>query len=190
MTQEEVWALVLNNEKLLKREIGRYVPRRLNGKENPDFDVAYSDVVIARAHDIMATFKPELGNLPITHLCANARWYAYKWVHRRCYKAVPEPASEMLSTMDPAASNGELHEIQLHVAQILEEIRQVDATAAKILEWHLLKGYTLDEIADHFDPPISRKECRQLYEEAVALAQGLGAYKRISRWLELLLEES
>lgn len=181
MTQQEVWDLVAQNERLLRRESRRYLPASRYG----ELDELYSDVVIMRAHSIMATYRPEFGVLPITHLCANVRWYAYKWVHRRCYKYVPPPVDTSRGKHDEGYDSD--HEIKARVSLILDSLPE---DAANILKWHIIQECTFGEIAAHFDPPITRAQVKSMYRDALELARQLNMFSTITGWLEGVRKEA
>jgi len=166
MTSDEVWALVLEHERLLKRTVRAALPSH----RRHELEEAYSDVVLARAHAIMGTFLAERNVLPITHLCANVRWYAAKWVHRRCYKYIPPPVDVTLHEKhdggDAVQSADVLAEVSLLLEALPEEARQ-------LLEWYVMKGFTLGEIAKHFDPPMTKAQVKTRYREALELAKEL-----------------
>lgn len=172
----EVWDLVLNNERLLRRECLRYLPR--NRKD--EADEMYSDVVIARAHSIMATFI-DGGVKPITHLCANVRWYAYKWSHGRCYKYVPPPVDVTLHDSGYVNNHESVAEVKLILSSLPEE-------AADLLRWHVMMGLTFDEIARHVGE--TKAQVKTRFREAVQMAKELGVYSRMSKWGEAVLDDS
>jgi|SRR6185437_2347086 len=166
MTQDEVWQLIAQNERLLKREIRR----RLPAERRDELDEMYSDVVISRAHAIMETYDPSRNVLPITHLCANIRWYAHKWVHRRCYKYVPPPVD---LTEHDSGDDGATVKTAETIAEVSLVLDSLPKEAANILRWHLLQNCTLREIADHYDPPLTIGQMKTRYQEALELAREL-----------------
>lgn len=183
MTSEEVWAMLLEHERLLRRTVRAALPRH----RRDELDEAYSDVVLNRAHDIMATFDVARGVLPITHLCANVRWYAAKWVHRRCYKYIPPPVDlslhERHDSGDSVRSADVLAEVDLILGALPEDARL-------LLEWYVMKGFTLGEIAKHFDPPMTKAQVKTRYREALELARELvGADLKVSRTVTELIKE-
>lgn len=182
MTEAEVWSLVLDNESLLRREVRRYVPAHRR-RDRDYFDDLYSTVVLTRAHAIMRTYRSEAGVLPITHLCANVRWYAYERVLGRKYKKVPEPVDMSSGGHDSSVSDDVMH----NGAQVKEFLAQLPEDAASLLEWHLVKGYTFEEIAVYMD--LTRAQAKTRYQEALELARGTGVYRRMTRWLEALLDD-
>jgi DNA-directed RNA polymerase specialized sigma24 family protein len=182
MTEAEVWSLVMDNEALLRREVRRYVPGHRR-RDRDYFDDLYSTVVLTRAHAIMRTYRSEAGVLPITHLCANVRWYAYERVLGRKYKRVPEPVDMTDGQHDSATTDCAMHTN----AQVKELLTQLPQAAADLLEWHLVKGYTFDEIAVYMN--ITRAQAKTQYQEALELARGTGVYRRMTRWLEALLDD-
>lgn len=170
MTQQEVWDLVAQNERLLKREIRRYLPKGRDREER--LEEVYSECVLARAHAIMATYNGSV--LPITHLVASVRWYAYKLLGPKKYwhyKPVPDSASpEKLRALDRGARCAS--EAQAEAATMLEAMRSSGfGDEADVLRWVLMSGLTHAEIASHLG--ITRAAARQRYEQALRLARSL-----------------
>ena len=162
MTQQEVWELVLRYEGTLRQEIRRFLPRH----RRDEIDEMYSDVVVARCHQIMARYDPvRFPVKPITHLVANCRWYAYKWASGRHYKGGRHGPSVSLQEQHVGSYVGP-HEVQARVGMILESLPE---DAARLLEWSLMKGYTVGEIAEHLG--CTTREARAACDEALALAR-------------------
>lgn len=134
----------------------------------------YSDVVISRANAIMKTYDSTRGVLPITHLCANIRWYAYKWVHRRCYKYVPPPVDMVDHDKGDDGSSIKTAEVNAEVDLLLGTLPE---EAASLLKWHLLQGCTFQEIGEHFEPPLTKAQVKTRYQEALQLARLLIGHK-------------
>lgn len=173
MTSEEVWALVVKNERVLKRELRRFLPR----SRWDELDEMYSECVLLRAHAIMRTFDPSRGVQPVTHLAANSRWYAFKWASGKHYKKRPEPTD--IDNV-PHASYVGTHEESTEVRSILSKLPD---DAAQILEWCVLKGYTFREVAAHLE--VSVDAVREQYHEAITLARYNGVYAFVEQHVTL-----
>ncbi len=183
MTSEEIWSLVLANERLLKRTCAAALPKH---RRNELEDI-YSDVVLARVHDIMATFDVTRGVLPITHLCANVRWYAAKWVHRRCYRYIPPPVDLALHERHDSGESVRSADVLAEVSLLLDSLPE---EARNLLEWYVMKGFTLGEIANHYDPPMTKAQVKTRYREAMELARDTIGREAISSGvLNKLLDE-
>jgi RNA polymerase sigma factor (sigma-70 family) len=140
---KSVWDLVIQNERLIRREVRKFLPRDRAG----EFDELYSDVVYGRCVDVMRTYREGRGAKPITHLCVNLRWYAYKWVNRRRSTEFRDSLfdhgdkrNHAIATFSEDASIGiEVHSV---LATLPEDM-------ANLLEWSIVKEYSVKEIADH-----------------------------------------
>jgi DNA-directed RNA polymerase specialized sigma24 family protein len=162
VTQEEVWRLVLDYEPVLRREIRRFLPFH----RRDELDEMYSDVVVARAHAIMARYAPERFPVkPITHLIANCKWYAYKWASGKHYKGGRHGPAASLQESQVGSYEGD-HEVTTRVGLILAALPE---EAARLLEWSVMKGYTVGEIAEHLG--VTTRETRLACDEALALAR-------------------
>jgi DNA-directed RNA polymerase specialized sigma24 family protein len=189
MTQAEVWELVIANQRLLRREIRKFLPRERQG----ELDEMYSDVVLARAQRIMELYKPDhqaAGTSktarPLTYLIANCRWYAYKWVHgrngswqepspvkrARSLSPIPETSGigdsdrEALRAFEPSYLQN--YDTPLRVQSILG---QLPVEAADLLRWHVMSGFTFKEIGDHLG--IGARRVSIDFTRAFALAREL-----------------
>lgn len=171
MTQAEVWELVVSNRPILRREIRRFLPR----ERADELDEMYSDVVLARAQRIMELYCPDKGAKPLTYLIANCRWYAYKWVHGRNGSwEEPNPIKAAKSLQQTVAATGVEpdyavdYDTRLRVQSILEQLPQ---DAANLLRWHLMSGFTFQEIGEHLQ--MKAKKVALMYARAFALAREL-----------------
>lgn len=114
----------------------------------------------------MRTYDPfrEPPVAPITHLCANARWYAFKWVTAR------GRWHELLDLTDrknhSVATYTQNHDSKLGVASVMKHLPE---QVALILEWVHIKEYTPKEIADHLGRPL--REVREEISFALELAR-------------------
>lgn len=165
MTTDEVWGLVTANEALLRREVRRSLP----AARAHEFDDLYSDVVYSRAHAIMKTYNPD--NIPyaapITHLCANVRWYAFKWVNYPKYKESLFDSTARDSRDEWSVDNGYTGvESSLTVDSILQRIPE---DMADLLRWSLVRGNTPVEISAHLGIPV--RDVKRLLQEAIELAR-------------------
>lgn len=143
MTNEEVWQLVLDNQRLLRREVRRYAPR--------DVEECYSEVVLGRAVSIMKTYEPRVGVLPITHLCACVRWYAYKYARRKQHKQ-EVPDSAVVYDDDPNF--------------LLDGLDEEDQN---LLRWRFIEDYSIAELAEHYK--ISKREVNSRLDAALERAK-------------------
>ena len=162
-----MWALVLRNERLLRREVARFLPK----DRRHEFEELYSDVVYGRCCSIMLTYDPYHVPpvKPITHLCVNARWYAFKWVHAQARRAAEYSSINMRDVA--LRTYTEDHDGRLRVESTL---RPLPSEMAKLLEWTHMKGFTPKEIADHTGQSIKEvKEELQFAEELARDYQGL-----------------
>lgn len=184
MTQQEVWNLVLLNERLLKQQVRMYLPRH----RRAELDDAYSDVVLLRCQSIMARYsldyispKSNATVLPITFLCKNVRWYAFEWVLDRKYKKkVPTVSLDIAASrsssgdeLDAGATRSELTvpcaaDQGLQVDMILCQLPELDQ---QLIRWSFLRGNDDAEVADHLG--IRRGEAKRLRELALEKAQGI-----------------
>lgn len=153
MTNEEVWQLLTDNEALVAREVRRFLPKH----RRHEWADLWSEVVLDRLHSVMATFNENAGVKPITHLCCNLRWYAYKWAKRK-RDSGGSLNENIASSVDNAATSA--------VYLLLNELRPEDA---EILRYRYVEEFTLEELAEFYNRSISwtRRRC----EEALANAQ-------------------
>lgn len=187
MTEEEVWRLVTENLPLLRREVARRLPSDRRG----ELEELISDVVFARAHSIMATYDPTRGALPITHLCANVRWYAHKWVHDKRSLQWKGSLVDMSGhgrtiyasrTYDALASDPEQvrdgrlsahgyddHGSRIASVEVDSLLKRVPEHVAQLLRWSICDGYTTREIAEHLG--VSLREVRRDLNDAMELAK-------------------
>jgi hypothetical protein len=167
-TEAEVWEMVAGSMALLQREVARMLPRARRA-ELPDM---FSDVVAARAQSIMRTWKPEGGGAWLTHLVANCRWYAYKWVHGRNGHWNEPRKEEQIVDPYTLVSRSPTDSPDFGVDLLLGSLPESDA---RLLRWRLLQGFDFDEMAEALH--ITRARCRSMYYAAVARA-------RIRLWRE------
>ena len=148
------------NERLLRREVARFLPK----DQRHEFEELYSDVVYGRCCNIMRTYDGSMGAKPITHLCVNVRWYAYKWVTAR------SRAHELIDLTDKKnhdiATYTQDHDGKLRVESVL---RPLPCEVRRLLEWVHMRGFTPKEIATHLERPLG--EVRRDIDFALELAQ-------------------
>jgi len=188
MDNLDVWSLVQRYESLLKRELRKYLPRY---RWKRDLEDMYADVVLGRCVAIMHTYDPDKGASPATHLVANVRWYAYKYVHRRCYKPQVLTGAKSLSDMGdqfPGMNDSHGGETTVQVRQFLERVHDtVGEWAADLLRWRLINGCTFGEIADHLD--VTRAVARGRYEKALKGAKATVSCDRFLAEFSLASDE-
>jgi hypothetical protein len=170
MTDQEVWSLVLASEPLLRREICRYLPRH----RRSELEEVYSECVFARAHSIMATYDPARGVLPVTHLVASVRWYAYKmWGPKKYwhYKKIPD-------VMDPEVMKLRERGVASRAEQEVEASTMLEAMCdagyadeADLIRWVLMSELTYGEIGAHLG--LTRAQVKTRYNEALTIARRL-----------------
>lgn len=158
MTDDEVWALVVQYTPGLRAACLKFLPK----DRRNDLDTMFSDVVIDRALSIMATWRPEKGASKAGHLFANVRWYAFKWVDGSHYRK--HVKTEVLRDDDAAYVVD--HDLLLQVYSVLDSLPQ---EVSNILKWVARDGYTFQEVAEHIGT--SKTKARLMYLEALAAAR-------------------
>jgi DNA-directed RNA polymerase specialized sigma24 family protein len=191
MTREEVWQMLVDHEKLLRREVARGLPSSMRSR----VDDAYSECVTDRAHAIMSTYDPDRGSKPITHLCACVRWYVFKW-KSPSYAAAKRRVSEAkaLSEIDPAGALAETlgdggaseaeSEVRADLSSALAPLPEADR---RLLEWALADGFTSVEIGEHLGT--CPRRVRKAVADALGRARSAAAGARLERLLRAALDE-
>jgi DNA-directed RNA polymerase specialized sigma24 family protein len=193
MTREEVWQMLVDHEKLLRREVARGLPRSMRGR----VEDAYSECVTDRAHAIMRTYDPGRGVKPITHLCAAVRWYVLKWKNPS-YAATKRLVSEAkrFSEVEDAGAalaerlgDGGASEASAEVKAELESaLAPLSGGDRRLLEWALAEGFTSAEIGEHLK--MTPRKVRRAVADALSAARSRARGEQLERLLRAALDES
>lgn len=159
MTEEEIWQLVQDNEKALRRICSKLLPP----SRREELDEMYGAVVLERAHSIMNTYDAAKGAGPRHHLLVNVRWYAYKWINRQ--QVLRRRAGASIEDHEPRAEEDQ--DTSLRVDTILEGVPD---SHAQILKWRYASGFTPAEIAEHLGCEIA--DVRRVCAEGLRMARG------------------
>jgi hypothetical protein len=177
MTEQEVWQLILDEEPRMKRLCMKYARRdpRTGGQREQiaaRADELYSDVVLARAHSIMATYDPSKGAAPATHLYANVNWYLYKEEARTGKQRYATPSLDESIDAPERVDRPAMDDAAIDAERLLDRVDDPDDERrlhSRVLWWTEAGGYTRQEIADHLELSASRVSA--IYAEALRRAR-------------------
>lgn len=182
MSTEEVWQLLLTEEARMRRLCYKYAsrdPRAQGSREQVKgrAEELYHDVVLVRAHGIMATYDPSKGAAPATHLYSNINWYLYKAVVQSTKRRYASPSLEDTNVADNAEGidRAALSDASLDVQELLADIDDPGDEQhlhSRILWWTDACGYTRNEIAEHLG--ISAGQVSAIFREALRRARDIG----------------
>lgn len=154
MSDDEVWAMVIERERSLRRLCSRYA-------EGEELDDLYCEVVLGKCLQIMRTYDPEKGAAPYSHLYQCVRWYCFKWSEKRTKR---RRDTRPLLGYDAGVDVDE--DSRLDASIIMEALPR---RHADVLRWVLMQGCTFVEVARHLGTTAGKVSA--LYDQALEMAR-------------------